>query len=283
MDIKLSTETLKRLQQLRIHLRRAILGQRQGIHRSIRRGHGLEFAEFKAYTPGDDFRSVDWNAYARTDRLYTRQYREEQDVKVLIVLDFSKSVQSNSLSSKLALALAYIALSSGDRVSLLLPGVFQSAWSSTPGSYSGLVQALENNTPVTDCDFLENLGKASSQMKVPGKVFIISDLLFPLDDLINSFEYLYKKNFECSLIALDTFSQFNTTDSALLIDSETKEELDIGLSEQDAQALKLLHLKHFTEIERACSKYNFSHVSFDITTPLDIALFDHFIKGGIIR
>ena len=53
----------RRLQQLKIRTRRAFLGSRQGSHRSVRKGHGLEFADFRAYAPGDDFRHIDWGVY----------------------------------------------------------------------------------------------------------------------------------------------------------------------------------------------------------------------------
>jgi uncharacterized protein (DUF58 family) len=281
MDIKLPPEILKRLQQLRIHLRKAVLGQRQGAHASLKKGYGLEFSEYKSYSPGDDFRSIDWNVLARTDRIYTRQYREEQDVKVLVVLDYSKSLHFLPLPRQIALAIGYVTLGAGDKVSLLLPGVAQSPWSSTPGSYHGMVQLLETEKPVAESEFLFHTGKATSEMKVPGRVFIISDLHFPLEDICSTFEYLYKRNFETTLIELSTIDEYNFSASSVLLDSETGEELDAMLSETDFDRLRTLYLAHHNEIKRACVRYNFTHLDIPVRTTLEEALFHHAMRGGV--
>jgi uncharacterized protein (DUF58 family) len=283
MNINLSPDILKRLQQLRIHLRKAVLGQRQGAHQSIRRGYGLEFAEYKSYSPGDDFRSIDWNVLARTDKIYTRQYREEQDVKVLLVLDFSKSLHKSPLAAQIALAIAYVTLSKGDKVSILLPGVYQTPWSSAPSSYYTILKSLTSHTPVSDSEFLHTVGRASAEMKAPGRVVIISDLLFPLDNLITTLEHLYKRNFETTLIEIETLRQFQLESASLLIDSETNEELDVYISETEVNNLKALHLAHHNEIERACSKYRFSHLQVPLESSLEEVLFTRLIKGGIFR
>jgi uncharacterized protein (DUF58 family) len=283
MSIHLSPDILKRLQQLRIHLRKAVLGQRQGAHQSIRRGHGLEFAEYKSYSPGDDFRSIDWNVLARTDKIYTRQYREEQDVKVLLVLDYSKSLHISPLASQIALAIAYVTLSRGDKVSVLLPGVYQTPWSSAPGSYHSIIKSLTMHNPVSSTEFLRTVGRASAEMKVPGRVIIISDLLFPLDDLITTLEHLYKRNFETTLVEIETLSRYQLEAASLLIDAETNEELDIYISETDLNNLKALYLAHHKEIERACSKYRFSHLQVPLESSLEEVLFTRLIKGGIFR
>ncbi len=281
MNIRLTPEILRRLQQLRIHLRRAVLGQRQGMHASLRKGYGLEFSEYKAYSPGDDFRSIDWNVLARTDKIYTRQYREEQDVKVLIVLDYSKSLHYTSLPKQLALAIAYVTLNSGDKVSVLLPGVAQSPWSSTPASYHAIVKMLESKQTIPETEFLHHVGRATSEMKVPGRVFVISDMHFPLQDLFSTFEYLYKRNFEATLIEINTIDEYRFESSSLFVDSETSEELDAIMTENDFIRLRTLYLAHHKEIERACTRYNFSHTDIPIKTPLEDALFIHALQGGV--
>jgi len=74
----------RRLQQLKIQTRRSYLGSRSGSHISKRRGHGLEFSDYRTYVPGDDFRHIDWGVYGRTDRLYVKEFREEQELQVLL-------------------------------------------------------------------------------------------------------------------------------------------------------------------------------------------------------
>jgi uncharacterized protein (DUF58 family) len=97
-----------------------------GERRSPRRGRSVEFADYRDYTPGDDPRRVDWNIYARLERPYIKLYEDEEDLTVHLLLDASPSMQwreeDTPVSTKweracqLALALSYIALSSGDRL-----------------------------------------------------------------------------------------------------------------------------------------------------------------------
>src|SRR5918911_5202810 len=84
---------LKRLERLRIHARRAFPGSVRGERRSTRRGSSVEFADFRKYEAGDDFRHVDWNIYARLERLMLRQFVEEEDVRIDILIDRSGSMR----------------------------------------------------------------------------------------------------------------------------------------------------------------------------------------------
>src|SRR6202050_5077348 len=67
-----------------------------GLHRSPDFGFSLEFAEYRAYTPGDDLRHVDWNLFARTDRMYLKRYRGETNSQLRLLLDASNSMQYSS-------------------------------------------------------------------------------------------------------------------------------------------------------------------------------------------
>lgn len=103
-------------------------GTTTGERRSPRRGRSVEFADYRDYTPGDDPRRVDWNIYARLERPYIKLYEDEQDLTVHVLLDTSPSMQWREetavTSAKwesaalLAVAMCYIALSSGDRLIL---------------------------------------------------------------------------------------------------------------------------------------------------------------------
>ena len=67
-----------------------------GLHRSPDFGFSQEFAEYRAYTPGDDLRHVDWNVYARTERMFLKRYRGETNSQVTILLDASRSMKFDS-------------------------------------------------------------------------------------------------------------------------------------------------------------------------------------------
>ena len=85
-------EFQRRLEVLAIVSRRLVAGRTRAERRSKKTGAGIEFADHRQYTPGDDFRHLDWNLYARTGRLLLRLYEEEEDLSVYVLLDVSRSM-----------------------------------------------------------------------------------------------------------------------------------------------------------------------------------------------
>ena len=83
---------LSTLRDLELVARTTVEGLRHGLHRSPFHGYSAEFSQYRHYRPGDDLRYVDWKRFARTDRLYTRQYRETTDLAALFVIDVSRSM-----------------------------------------------------------------------------------------------------------------------------------------------------------------------------------------------
>src|SRR5215203_705463 len=80
------------LRDLELLARTTVEGVRQGLHRSPFHGYSAEFAQYRHYRPGDDLRHVDWKRFGRSDRLYTRQFRETTNLAAVIVLDQSRSM-----------------------------------------------------------------------------------------------------------------------------------------------------------------------------------------------
>lgn len=113
---------LRKLERLRIQARRAFPGTMRGERRSTRRGVSVEFRDFRKYEAGDDFRHVDWSIFARLERLMLRQFVEEEDVRIDILIDQSRSMHFGQPMTKFnfarraAAALAFLAVSSLDRV-----------------------------------------------------------------------------------------------------------------------------------------------------------------------
>ncbi|HEV3231539.1 MAG TPA: DUF58 domain-containing protein [Candidatus Dormibacteraeota bacterium] len=119
----LGAELLARLDRLSVNVRRPVLGQAAGGRRSPRPGTSTEFADFRTYVPGDDFRRIDWNAYGRLDRLLLKLYLGEEDLALNVIVDVSASMawgepDKSTYARRLAGALAYVALGSYDRVSV---------------------------------------------------------------------------------------------------------------------------------------------------------------------
>src|SRR5256885_4711548 len=114
---------LRRLEGLALQVRRAVSGQMGGERRSRNRGQSVEFADFRNYTPGDDFRLIDWNAYARLDRFMLRLFVAEEELPLSLFVDLSGSMDWGTpnkavTARRLAGAIAYVALAALDRVRL---------------------------------------------------------------------------------------------------------------------------------------------------------------------
>jgi uncharacterized protein (DUF58 family) len=119
----LDPQVMARLDQLDVMSRKILAGKLKGERRSKRRGQSVEFADYRNYTIGDDLRFIDWNAYARLDRLFLKLFLEEEDLAMYILIDCSKSTdygkpQKFRYMQKVAAALAYIGLVNYNRVAI---------------------------------------------------------------------------------------------------------------------------------------------------------------------
>ena len=114
-------QLLHRLSGLSIATKSGRLGHHKGTHRSRKTGSSLDFSDFREYHLGDDLRHIDWNVYARTGQPYIKQFLDEQEMRIHIVLDSTKSMEVDGkwdYARKLCAGLGYIALKSGDTVSV---------------------------------------------------------------------------------------------------------------------------------------------------------------------
>ncbi|MEJ5237971.1 MAG: DUF58 domain-containing protein [Limisphaera sp.] len=130
MSALLSPELQRMLDRLRWSSRQWARSAAHGEQRSRARGTSVEFADYRAYVPGDDFRHIDWNLYARLDRLFLRLFEEERELPVHVWLDASASMrfgepQKFRVACQLAGAVGYVALGSG---ACLTVHVFPAAW-----------------------------------------------------------------------------------------------------------------------------------------------------------
>jgi uncharacterized protein (DUF58 family) len=141
----LEPSLLRRLEALALQVRRAVSGQMGCERRSRRRGQSVEFADFRNYTPGDDFRLIDWNAYARLDRFMLRLFVAEEELPLSVFVDLSASMDwgkpnKAETARQLAGAIAYVALAALDRVRLT---VFAEGPTSGGAPYRGRRAAAE--------------------------------------------------------------------------------------------------------------------------------------------
>ena len=114
---------LRQLERLMLVTKQAVHGGMKGVRRSVKRGQSVEFTDYRNYTLGDDLRALDWNLYARLEKLFIKLFVEEEDVNVHILLDASASMDGGApdkllFGKRAAAAMAYIGLASYDRVSM---------------------------------------------------------------------------------------------------------------------------------------------------------------------
>lgn len=119
----LSPELLARLEKLELVSRKIFRGRMKGERRSPRKGQSVEFADFRNYVPGDDLRFVDWNTYARLEKLFLKMFMEEEDLHFYALIDASSSMEFGQptklrFAMQLAAALGFIGLVRGDRVKI---------------------------------------------------------------------------------------------------------------------------------------------------------------------
>jgi uncharacterized protein (DUF58 family) len=178
---------LRRLEQLELASRRLTAGRMKGERRSVRRGQSVEFADYRTYASGDDLRQLDWNAYARLERLFVKLFVEEEDVTVHLLVDASRSMdygEPNKLEAarRAAAALGYLGLASMDRVS----AAFLGDGTATPmRPLRGKQRAHELFAFLSQprADRLTGLAAAArsyaGRMRGTGPLVLISDLMDP--------------------------------------------------------------------------------------------------------
>src|ERR1041384_7017538 len=120
----LTPELLRRLEQFQLLAARRAKSSAKGERRSRARGQSVEFADYRTYVPGDDFRYLDWNLYGRLERLFLKLYEEERELPVRIFLDSSESMafgepRKFDFARQVAAAVGYVALCGFDRVSVI--------------------------------------------------------------------------------------------------------------------------------------------------------------------
>ena len=122
-DALITPELLRRLEQFQLLAARRAKSSAKGERRSRARGQSVEFADYRTYVHGDDFRYLDWNLYGRLERLFLKLYEEERELPVRIFLDASESMtfgepRKFDFARQVAAAIGYVALSGFDRVSV---------------------------------------------------------------------------------------------------------------------------------------------------------------------
>ena len=289
----LTPSFFKSLEQLKIRTKKAYLGSRQGSHLSARKGHGLEFSDFRAYSPGDDFRHIDWGVYGRTDKVYVRQFREEQELNVLIIVDCSNSMtypeneNKFQLALELAASLGYVALTDGDTVHFSLLGIKNTPKYTNAKSLKKILDELKKAEPTQIFDFETEVRAAISSHRLPGKCFIISDFLFDIESQIKTLKMIISKNFEVSVLQVLGPSEIqldlNELQNVIVNDSETGEEINLSLDRSSKKEYAKLISSHIHALENYCRKTGISHSLISSKEKVSDVILKRLPKLGILR
>ena len=123
----LSRETLKKIEKIHIHTSHLVNDVFAGEYESAFKGRGMEFEEVREYSPGDEIRTIDWNVTARMNRPFVKEYREERELTVMLLIDVSSSSLfgtvkdfKNEVAAELGAILAFAAVRSNDKVGLII-------------------------------------------------------------------------------------------------------------------------------------------------------------------
>ncbi len=258
---------LRKLERLRIQARRAFAGTTRGERRSTRRGSSVEFADFRKYETGDDFRHVDWNIYARLERLMLRQFIEEEEVRVDILVDRSRSMHFGEpltkfdFSIRVAAALAFLAVTGLDRVGII---AFDSTIRERLRALRGrghllsaisflndLAQAVDGDSFSNETTNLAAVMRAYQKSNQrSGIVFVISDFM-DASDFRAEMKLLARRGYDVNLI--QTLSSEETrpeiVGDLLLVDSETGDEREITINARALAAYKSILARMMTDLE----------------------------------
>jgi uncharacterized protein (DUF58 family) len=176
------------MESLMLAGRRVPAGRSVGQWRSRATGSSVEFSDYRTYTPGDDYRRIDWNAYARLERLFMRLYRAEENLSLALLLDTSASMawgrpSKIRLAARLAGALGFIALRTDDQVDLatLRAGGVSDRAPSISGQAGAwpLWKFLGRLSCAGTTDLDASLSTYARQMRGAGMTLVVSDLFSP--------------------------------------------------------------------------------------------------------
>ena len=291
-DILFDADFLNKLERLSILVRRPFPGVLKGDKRSPRRGHSVEFADFRNYTPGDDFRRVDWNVYGRLEKLFLKLFVEEEDLTVYVLIDGSKSMDFGEprkfdYARRLAAAMGYVALMNLDRVAVgLFTGHVTKVFPSARGRHE--THRLFDFLRGLEIDGRTDMNRALTEWAVrhrrPGVAFIISDFLDPTGYERGMTALMSKRN-EVNVIHL--FDDFeldpDVRGDLRLIDSETQDAREITVSGSMLAGYKRSVEGFCQRLQAFCHGRDLGYMRLSTSWPFEDLVLRHFRRRQFVK
>ncbi|HWD18110.1 MAG TPA: DUF58 domain-containing protein [Verrucomicrobiae bacterium] len=285
----LTPDLLRRLEQFQLLAARRAKSSARGERRSKARGQSVEFADYRNYVAGDDFRYLDWNLYGRLERLFLKLYEEERELPVRIFLDASESMTFGApakfdFARQIAAATGYVALCGFDRVTVhvfpeLTAGT-DSAADSAELAARGALRAVRGRK--SSLPFFQNLSKLTARGAVnlnealrrgaiaarqAGVAIVLSDFLDPAG-YETGLNALIGRGFQVNAIQILAPEELNpsTYGDLRLVDSETGVAQDVTFGKFRLKAYQETVQKYCQRLREFCQArgMNFFSVSSDM-------------------
>ena len=287
--------------------KRLVDGLYAGSHASWRRGAGLEFHDYRPYSPGDDPKDIDWKLYGRTDRLYLRQYRQRTDLHLYILVDATASMgfagfeeRANARTDRtsvtkfeyarlLAAAIAFLAIRQNDRVGL---GLMTNRLSQylPPASGAAHLQKFCWTLETAQLgsgpgDIGAAIRHARSLVKRRGLFVIISDLLDEPDPFFDALNWLGHNRFDAAVFQVLTRSELDLSTTVdrggmKITDPETRLAVPAEVV-KIRQRYSLLMSRHVDTIALGCGARGMDHHLITTDQPIVVALRRYLSYGRV--
>ena len=283
---------LARLRRAMLVSDRRLSSGRVGEHPSPRRANALEFADYRSYTPGDDLRRVDWNAYMRLDHPFVKLADAPERLGLHVLLDASGSMASGhpdkfAYARRVAVGLAYIALAHMDPVSLLaLHGkeCLQLTRHESPSAIASIMRAAASLEPRGATDLNAALASYAARSNHRGVAVLISDLLSP-PGYQEGLERLSRLALRPVVIHVVSQEEMNPPleGDLELQDVETSETIQVSVDLTTLSRYRRWVTEWLSEIESLCYRNGFAYVRVETSCPVEELLLHRLRREKVLR
>ena len=288
----LPPELLVQLERMELVSRKIFRGRMKGERRSKRKGQSVEFSDYRNYVAGDDLRFIDWNLYARLDKLFLKMFMEEEDLHFYALVDTSSSMEFGDptklfYAKQLAASLGFIGLCRSDRVKIETLG--QSLRNPSPslrGRHSmwrmlESIDAMESGANVTLDEGVKNFCLRNSGK---GILVLITDLMYKTG-YENALRFLLAQNLDVYLIHVLAPEEVNPeiTGDLKLVDAEDADIAEVTVSRPLLSRYKRT-LAAFVEGAREfCTRRGISYLMANTEVPADRLISSYLRQRGLVR
>ncbi|MDD5086139.1 MAG: DUF58 domain-containing protein [Candidatus Nanoarchaeia archaeon] len=276
----ITSEFLSQLSRFNLVIRKRVTSSYTGARRSMMRGRGMNIKDHRIYTPGDDFRSIDWRIFARTDDLYIKRYEEDKSLTTHIIVDHSASMNYGKTTTKfdyasmLGVGMAFICMKENERFQFSTFAENLETFKSWRGMkhLADMIDHLNNIKLTGHSNFKDAIIKYKKMIDSRSMVVIISDFLFNTEDIENSLFMLGDHDMKIIMLLDPIERDLSLNGDFKLKDSETKDIMRTDISPRLKVNYKQMLENHISKIAKICDEIG---VDFYLVTT-DKPIFDSF-------